>query len=116
MRGFEISFTPAGPWPFIAARNVDTRRLILLLYFVLLTGFGIWAGGLFVEARAEYVQLKQTQAAAEAKLAAAKARLAEQERILERLKTDPAFVEKVIRQRLGYARPGDLIFRFDSGL
>lgn len=95
---------------------MDTRRLIILLYFVLLTGFGIWAGGLFVEARAEYVELKHTQAAAEARLAAARARVAEQQRVLERLKSDPAFVEKVIRQRLGYARPGEVIFRFDSGM
>ena len=35
---------------------------------------------------------------------------------LERLKTDPVFAEKVIRQRLGYARTGEVIFRFDSGL
>ena len=90
-----------------------SRRSIFFLYFVLLTGCGLWVGGLLIEARAEYVQLQQAQAAGEARLAAAKARLAEQERILERLRTDPAFVEKVLRQRLGYARPGEVIFRFD---
>ncbi len=92
---------------------MDTRRSIVVVYFVALTGFGIWAGSLFLEAREEYNALKQTQAAAEARLAVARARLAEQQRMLERLKSDPAFVEKVIRQRLGYAAPGDLIFRFD---
>ena len=92
---------------------MDTRRWIILLYFVALTGFGIWTGGLFLEARKEYVELKHTQAAAQAKLAAARTRLAEQQRILERLKTDPAFVEKVIRERLGYARPDEWVFRFD---
>lgn len=93
---------------------MDTRRLIILVYFVALTGFGIWAGGLFLEARAEYQQLKQTQAAAEAKLTVAKARLAAQQRVLERLKSDPVFVEKVIRGRLGYARPDEWVFRFDQ--
>ena len=93
---------------------MDTRRLIVLLYFVALTGFGIWAGGMIAEAHKEYVQLKQVQAGSEAKLAAAKTRLAEQQRVLERLKSDPIFVEKVIRERLGYARPGELIFRFDQ--
>ena len=34
--------------------------------------------------------------------AAAKARLAEQEQFLSRLRTDPVLAEKVIRQRLGY--------------
>ena len=95
---------------------MNSHRLIALLYVVLLTGFGLWAGTMFLEAREEYLQLKQTQSASEAKLAAAKARLAEQGRILERLRSDPAFVEKVLRQRLGYARPGDLIYRFDPGL
>jgi len=96
--------------------TVDARRLINVLYFVLLVGGGIWAGGLFIEARGEFLALKQTQAEGEARLAAAKTRLAEQEVILERLRTDPTFVEKVVRQRLGYARPGEVIFRFDPGL
>lgn len=95
---------------------MDKRRLILLLYFVLLTGFGIWAGGMFMEARGEYVELQQIQAANRAKLAAKEAQLREQERILERLRSDPTFVEKVIRQRLGYARPGEVVFRFDPAL
>jgi cell division protein FtsB len=94
---------------------LTSRRLIVLLYVVLLTGFGIGAGALLLEARAEYDKLKQDQAASAAKLAAAKTRLQEQQRILERLRTDPVFVEKVIRKELGYARPGEVIFRFDSG-
>jgi hypothetical protein len=44
---------------------VDTRRLFVVLYFVGLAGFAVWAGGLYLEARAEYQQLKQLQAAAE---------------------------------------------------
>ena len=71
-----------------------SHRLIVLLYLVLLTGCGIWAGALFIEARAEYGQLKQIQAASEAKLAAAEARFHEQERIVERLRSDPAFVAR----------------------
>ena len=94
---------------------MTSRRFIVLLYFVLLTGCGVWAGAMFLEARAEYDQLKQTQAASEARLAAAEARLREQEKILERLRSDPTFVEKVIRKHLGYAKPGEVIFRFDSG-
>lgn len=93
---------------------MDSPRFIVTLYFVLLTGFGIWAGGQFLEARTEYLHHKQMQAAHEAKLAAAKVRLAEQDRILQRLKTDPVFVEKVIRDRLKYSRPHEVIFRFEQ--
>jgi cell division protein FtsB len=95
---------------------VNSHRFIVLLYIVLLTGIGIGAGALLLEARAEYDKLKQDQAASQAKLAAARTRLQEQQRILERLRSDPVFVEKVIRKQLGYARPGEVIFRFDPGL
>jgi cell division protein DivIC len=102
---------------FIRVRALNSRRLIVLLYVVLLTGFGVGAGALLIEARAEYDKLKQDQAASAAQLAAARTRLKEQQRILERLHTDPVFVEKVVRTKLGYARPGvgEVIFRFDSG-
>ena len=96
---------------------MNSRRLIVLLYVFLLTGFGVGAGALLLEAQAEYGKLKKDQAASAAKLAAAKMRLHEQQRILERLRTDPIFVEKMIRTQLGYARPGgsEVIFRFDPG-
>ncbi len=109
-----MSFTRGVAFPLIMSLIVDSPRVVISLYFVLLTGFGIWAGGQFLEARTEYQQHKQAQAAQEAKLAAARARLAEQDRILQRLKTDPGFVETVIRNRLKYARPGEVIFSFDA--
>jgi cell division protein FtsB len=95
---------------------VNSHRLIALLYVVLLTGFGAGVGGLLLEARAEYGKLKQDQAASEAKLAAARNRLQEQQRILERLRTDPVFVEKVIRKQLGYGKPGETVFVFYPGM
>jgi cell division protein FtsB len=47
-------------------------------------------------------------------LAEAEQRLRDQEHVLQRLRTDPAYVEMKIRQRLGYARPEEFIFRFDE--
>ena len=52
---------------------------------------------------------KQNEAVAEAEL-----RLKYQEQVLERLRTDPAYVEKVIRRKLGYARPEEYVFRFEN--
>lgn len=31
---------------------------------------------------------------------------------LEKLERDPEFLERVVRERLGYSRPDDLIYRF----
>lgn len=95
---------------------MNSRRLIVLLYVVLLAAFGIGAGALLLEARAEYDKLERDRAASAAKLEAARLRLEEQQKILERMRSDPVFVEKVIRKQLGYARPGEVIFRFDPGL
>jgi cell division protein FtsB len=38
----------------------------------------------------------------------------DQEQVLERLRNDPAFVKKIIRLQLRYAKPSELIFRFEE--
>lgn len=81
---------------------------------MLLVAFAGAAGAWFVDAHAEYRQLKLIEAVNEEKLADARRRLAEQQKVLERLRTDPAFVEKVIRQQLKFARPGEMIFRYED--
>jgi cell division protein FtsB len=85
-----------------------------LLYVVLLGGLSLGAGALYVDSRAELDALQRTQATSQAKLDAAQARLAEQQRALERLKSDPKFMERVLRDRLHYAKPDEVIFRFDN--
>jgi cell division protein DivIC len=112
--GFEISFTLRVRAPFILRRLVNPRRILVASYVALVAAFVVAAGAWFVETHAEYRQLKQTEAAAQHTLADAKRRLSEQQRVLERMKGDPGFVEKVIRQRLGYARPAEVIFRYED--
>jgi cell division protein FtsB len=91
---------------------VNLNRVITSFYVVLFVGLGLAACFLFVEARSEYNRLRQTEVLNRRRLTEAQARLQEQEKILERLRTDPAYVEKVIRTRLGYAKPNEFIFRF----
>ena len=93
---------------------MNPRSLIATLYVVLFLGLGGGALALLRDAVGEYNQLKHAEAASQRRLAEAQTRLAEQEKILERLRTDPDFVEKVIRQRLGYAKPGEFVFRFEN--
>lgn len=91
---------------------MNSRRLIVSLYVVLFSGFGMGAGVLFVDARAEYAQLKQIELATRQRLALEEAKLKSQQRILERLRSDPEYVEKVLKSRWGYTRPGNVIYRF----
>ncbi|MEO7414706.1 MAG: septum formation initiator family protein [Opitutaceae bacterium] len=88
------------------------NRVITTLYIVVFVGFGLTACFLFIDARAEYDRLRQMEAGNRQRLAEAQTRLQEQERILERLRTDPAYVEKVIFRRWGYAKPDQVIFDF----
>lgn len=108
-----MSFTRATARSLIGTR-VNSRRFITLLYAVLLGGLGVTAGVFYFNARAEFNQLKEVEAATRKRLAEKEAQLAEQKTILARLQTDPAFVEKILRQRLHYAKPGEVIFRFED--
>ena len=90
---------------------MNPPRVIAILYFVLFAGFGVGAGALIYDASLEYNQLKAAEAVGRKRLAEAQAQLAKQKKTLERLRNDPVYVEKILRQRT-YAQPGDVIFRF----
>jgi cell division protein DivIC len=98
----------------LSASRVKSRQVILGLYILLFAGFGIIGGYLFIDARAEYGRLMDVEASNQRKLSEAQERLRNQERVLERLRTDPAFVDKVIRKKLGYSKPDEDIFRFED--
>ena len=101
--------------PFTCANSmVNLRRVIVGFYFVLFLGVGLTSGVIFLQARAEYDQLKQQEAASRRRLAESEARLREQEKIIDRLRHDPVYLEKVIRRRLNYAKPDEFIFRFED--
>ena len=93
---------------------VNLRRVIVSVYLLLFLAVGAASGLYFLEAREEYNRLKQQEAASRRRLAEAEAKLRDQEKILERLRNDPVYVEKVIRRRLGYAKPEEFIFRFED--
>ncbi len=93
---------------------MNLRRLIISLYLVLFLGAGATSGYFLWQAREEYTRLRRLEADTRRRLAEAEARLKDQERVLDRLRNDPAYVEKVIRRRLNYAKPDEYIFRFED--
>jgi cell division protein DivIC len=90
------------------------RQIIVVFYLLLFLGVGAASAVFFWQTRQEYNRLRQVEQATRLRLAEAEERLSEQERVLERLRTDPAYVEMKIRQRMGYARPDEFIFRFEN--
>jgi cell division protein FtsB len=92
--------------------GLNLRRLILGLYLALFAALSVAAGLYFVNTREEYLRLKMTEAENRRQLAQLETHLKEQQATLQRLRSDPAYVERIIRLNLGYARPDDKIFSF----
>jgi len=92
--------------------GLNLRRLILGAYFALFAALAVAAGLYFVNTREQYDRLKLTQADNRRQLAILEKHLQEQQQTLQRLRTDPAYVEWIIRRNLGYAKPEDKIFSF----
>ncbi len=90
---------------------MNPRRLFLACFVVLFAGLSALVVVYFYQTRQEYVRLKAMNAETHQKLLDAQVRLEQQETVLQRLKTDPAYVERVIRSKLGYAKPDEQIFR-----
>lgn len=93
---------------------MNFRRIILGLYLALFLGVAGTSVYYFLQTQREFDRLKKLHRESEDKLTEAREKLREQERILERLRTDPDYVEKVIRRRLFYAKPDEYIFRFED--
>jgi cell division protein DivIC len=103
------------PGALIGARpTVNLRRLILSIYLALFAGVSVMAGIYFMDTREEYNRLKGIEISNQRALDTAQKRLADQQEVLRRLRTDPTYVERVIRQKLGYSKPDEMIFRFDD--
>ena len=94
--------------------TMPIRQIIVVFYLLLFLSVGAGSAVFFWQTRQEYNQLRQVELATQRRLVEAEERLREQEQVLKRLRTDPAYVEMKIRQRLGYARPEEFIFRFEQ--
>jgi cell division protein FtsB len=94
--------------------SVVVRRVILWIYAGLFIGVGLVSGVFFFQTHQEYTQLQRVETDTRQRIAQAEQRMKEQERVLERLRSDPDFVKKIIRQQLRYAKPSELIFRFEQ--
>lgn len=122
---FTVASQTAGRWKRIArgpettlskpSFTVNARRLIIWIYTALFLVVAAFSGMFFFQTYREYAQLQRMESETRQRLAQAAERLKQQQQVLERLRTDPAYVEKVIRKQMLYARPDEFLFRFDDG-
>ena len=93
---------------------MNFRKILLTVYLLFLAGVAAAAALFLRDALEEYNRLKATEAQYRARLEERQAKLAEQETELRRLRSDPVYVEKVIRQNLRYAKPDEYLFDFEQ--
>lgn len=89
-------------------------KIVTGAYAALFASVALWAASFFLQIHREVAALRAIEAANRARLAAAEARLQQQQKYLEQLRNDPALVERIIRRKMGYSRPDEFVFRFEE--
>ena len=93
---------------------MNYSKLVTGTFAALFAGATLWAAAFFVQMERDLMTLKQQEKANQRRLDEALARLQEQQKYLEQLQRDPALVEQIIRQKLGYAKSQEFVFRFEE--
>ena len=99
----------------MSKRNAQRKeRALVLMLMGMLCVLMIFLGGLVLKTHREYQNFKARENRIEAKLIQARKEFVQKEAYMTRLIDDPEFLERVARERLGYARPDELLFRFSD--
>ncbi|QSR87785.1 septum formation initiator family protein [Candidatus Methylacidiphilum infernorum] len=100
-------------------KMIKLKSLNIWIYFVQWTKFLIFCGLLalllsfFIPIIRKIDQLEKKKELLSKEYAAEELKNKELSRKLDLLKHDPAFIERIARDRLNMGKPGEIIFRFD---
>ena len=92
------------------------ERVLILMLLGMLGVLIVFFGGMLLKTHREFQNFKERQDRIESKLIQARKEFQEKEAYLARLLEDPEFLDRVARERLGYSRPDELLFRFSEEL
>jgi cell division protein FtsB len=87
-------------------------RFLATLYAVVFLALSAFAGISFMQTYQQLTNLQTQESESRQRLQMAEQELKEQERMLTQLRSDPQYVESMIRRKLGYAKQGETVFRF----
>jgi cell division protein FtsB len=93
---------------------LNWNKAITVCFVLLFAAVGGYAGVFFLGMGRALAQARAEERSYERRLVEARTRLEAQEKHLQLLRTDPRAVEQAIRRKLGYARGGEFIFRFED--
>mgnify|MGYP001972835814 CR=1 FL=1 len=93
---------------------IRSERTLFIVLCSLLFLMVIVLAGVLLQTYREYQAFKEREDDYERRLAVMEEEAVYYEAYLTRLLTDQEFMEHVARERLGYSKPGELIFRFKT--
>jgi cell division protein FtsB len=93
---------------------LNFSKLIIGIYGAAFVAVALWAVTFFVQMHRDITALRAQESVNQRRLAEAEERLATQEKYLAQLRHDPVLVERLIRQKLGYAKGQEFVFRFEE--
>lgn len=89
-------------------------RVIVSALGMVLLAVSIIFGVMLATTWREYQAFNAREAAHRERLTELRIQKAEREAYLRKLLDDPEFLDRVVRERLGYSREGEIIFRFEQ--
>jgi cell division protein FtsB len=89
-------------------------RILLVLLIVALSGVTTGLVLVWTQTRREFVAFEERRMDMETQLAELKNEREAKEAYLRAFINEPEFVERVIRDRMGYVGPGEIVFRFQN--
>ena len=95
-------------------KSIAFYKLLVGGLAVLLALTGVLSAALILQARRELLHYSQEEQGLRDQLKDLQLQLDQRQESLERLENDPAFLEREVRQRLGYSKPDEDIFRFEN--
>lgn len=95
-------------------KPVNFQRTFFFVALILFLGVLIGIGTGLYRAWVEYEAMETRQSSLREDLDKAQEQRSERDRYLRLLLEDPEFRERVARERLGYSKPGEIIFRFEE--
>lgn len=93
---------------------MNSSKLILGFFGAAFIAVTLFAASFFVQMHRDITALRVQEATNQRRLAEAESKLAAQEKYLDQLRHDPALVERLIRQKLGYTKEAEFVFRFEE--
>lgn len=89
-------------------------RILLSTLILVLIGLSAYLFMELMSTRREYQAFKERHVEAQQRLQVLREERDQREAYLRAFLNDPEFVERVVRERLGYVQPGEVLFRFED--